>query len=202
MSKKSFDKNKPVHGWSWVCDICQTEDERHVVLLENLPSKEAMESRGWFISFPNPGQDICPACFKTPEDEPRDNIVERWRKTDPEKVKIGQKVRIEIAQNVFVTTVVADIIVNGIVPSVISNEHWRSWNLWPNTNVWVDEATTAPEPEPVLVTVDATKLTLNNRGAPASEELRCWLESLPASEFSTGLLVLADAIERLENERH
>ena len=45
------------------------------------------------------------------------------------------------------------------------------------------------------VTIDAARLTWG-RGAPTGTELRAWLESLPGSEFATGLLILADALDQ------
>ena len=45
------------------------------------------------------------------------------------------------------------------------------------------------------ITIDAARLTWDGR-TPAGTELRAWLESLPGSEFATGLLILADALDR------
>ena len=45
------------------------------------------------------------------------------------------------------------------------------------------------------ITIDAARLTWDGR-VPSGAELRAWLESLPGSEFATGLLVLADALDR------
>ena len=45
------------------------------------------------------------------------------------------------------------------------------------------------------VTIDAARLTWDRR-TPSGAELRAWLESLPGSEFATGLLILADALDQ------
>ena len=45
------------------------------------------------------------------------------------------------------------------------------------------------------ITIDAARLTWDGR-TPTGTELRAWLESLPGSEFATGLLILADALDR------
>ena len=45
------------------------------------------------------------------------------------------------------------------------------------------------------ITIDAARLTWAGR-TPTGTELRAWLESLPGSEFATGLLILADALDR------
>ena len=45
------------------------------------------------------------------------------------------------------------------------------------------------------ITIDAARLTWDGR-TPTGTELRNWLESLPGSEFATGLLILADALDR------
>lgn len=46
-----------------------------------------------------------------------------------------------------------------------------------------------------MITIDPTRLTWDGR-TPTGTELRTWLESLPGSEFATGLLTLADALDR------
>lgn len=45
------------------------------------------------------------------------------------------------------------------------------------------------------LTLNPSLLTWDGH-VPTGDELRVWLESLPAGEFATGLLVLADALDR------
>ena len=51
------------------------------------------------------------------------------------------------------------------------------------------------------ITINAARLTWDGR-TPTGTELRAWLESLPGSEFATGLLILADALDREPDPDH
>lgn len=50
-----------------------------------------------------------------------------------------------------------------------------------------------------VLTIDPKRLTWDQR-VPTARELGLWLESLPASEFATGLLAITDALRERESE--
>lgn len=66
---------------------------------------------------------------------------------------------------------------------VVRDEDWDAWEF----DVRIPE----------MVTFDATRLTWDGR-VPTAAELTDYIESMPAGEFATGLLVIADALRERE----